>query len=57
MVRRLAVKRQCTACGKQTEGHAYIGPDAYCHGDGDGPTCYEAAILNRSRLAEAWGLT
>jgi hypothetical protein len=51
----MAVKR-CTACGKPAEGHAYIGSDAYCHGDGDGPTCYERALLNRSRLAEAWGL-
>jgi hypothetical protein len=48
--------KRCTACAKPAEGHALIGPAPYCHGDGDGPTCYEQALLNRSRLAEAWGL-
>lgn len=48
--------KRCTDCGKQADGHAYIGPDAYCHPD-DGPSCYEQALLNRSRLAQAWGLT
>ena len=46
----------CALCGRQTEMFAYIGPTPYCD-EGDGPSCYEQALLNRSRLARSWGFT